>query len=153
MQRVIVKVLGGPEHMVVELFPDLTSPAAGEVLVDVEAAGVNFLDINLRKGAGVHAVPAPFTPGLEGVGRVRAVGEGVALLPGQRVAWMNARGSYASQLVLRAELVVTVPETLAAPQALIFQAMTAQSLRTNTAPSSPATACWCMPPPGASGSS
>ncbi|MEN3113254.1 quinone oxidoreductase [Uliginosibacterium paludis] len=128
MQRVIVKALGGPEHMAVESFSDPALPAAGEVLVEVEAAGVNFLDINLRKGAGVHAVPAPFTPGLEGVGRVRAVGEGVALQPGQRVAWMNARGSYASQIVLRAELLVAVPEALALPQALIFQAMTAQYL-------------------------
>lgn len=130
MQRVVVQALGGPEHLVLEAGPEMLPPAAGEVLVDVEAAGVNFLDINLRKGAGVHAVPAPFTPGLEGVGRVRAVGEGVGLAVGQRVAWMNARGSYASQLVMRAELAVAVPESLDIPQALLFQAMTAQYLAT-----------------------
>lgn len=56
MQRVIVQALGGPEHLVLESGNETPKPAAGEVLVDVEAAGVNFLDINLRKGAGVHAI-------------------------------------------------------------------------------------------------
>jgi len=130
MQRVIVQALGGPEHLVLESSDEALHPAVGEVLVDVEAAGVNFLDINLRKGAGVHAVPAPFTPGLEGVGRIRAVGAGVSLTVGQRVAWVNVRGSYASQLTMKAELVVPVPETFAIPQALLFQAMTAQYLAT-----------------------
>lgn len=130
MQRIVVQALGGPEHLVLETASEAPSPAAGEVLVDVEAAGVNFLDINLRKGAGVHAVSPPFTLGLEGVGRVRAVGSGVGLVVGQRVAWMNVPGSYASQLVVRAELVVAVPESLGVAQALLFQAVTAQYLAT-----------------------
>lgn len=130
MQRVIVEALGGPEHLVLESGSEALQPAAGEVLVDVEAAGVNFLDINLRKGAGVHAVPAPFTPGFEGVGRISAVGAGVSLAIGQRVAWINVRGSYASQLIMKAELVVQIRDSLAIPQALLFQAMTAQYLAT-----------------------
>jgi NADPH2:quinone reductase len=44
------------------------------VLVDVEAAGVNYIDVYQRKG--VYKLPLPFTPGLEGVGRVREVGRG-----------------------------------------------------------------------------
>ncbi len=130
MQRVIVKALGGPEHLVLESGAEALQPAAGEVLVDVEAAGVNFLDINLRKGAGIHAVPAPFTPGLEGVGRIRATGAGVLLTIGQRVAWINARGSYASQLTMKADLVVPIPDTLTVSHALLFQAVTAQYLAT-----------------------
>lgn len=130
MQRVIVQALGGPEHLALEAGAEIPSPAAGEVVVDVEAAGVNFLDINLRKGAGVHAVPAPFTPGLEGVGRICAVGTGVALAVGTRVAWVNAPGSYASRLSLRAELVVPLPESLTTEQALLFQALTAHYLAT-----------------------
>ena len=130
MQRVIVKALGGPENLALDVAPDLPLPAAGEVLVDVEAAGVNFLDINLRRGAGVHALPVPFTPGLEGVGRIRAVGPSVELSVGQRVAWVNVRGSYASQLTIRAELVVAVPESVSITQALLFQALTAQYLAT-----------------------
>lgn len=130
MQRVVVQALGGPEHLALESNPQVLQPAAGEVLVDVEAAGVNFLDINLRKGAGVHAIPAPFTPGLEGVGRILAVGADVALTVGQRVAWINVRGSYASQLTMQAGLVVPVPDSLGISQALLFQAMTAQYLAT-----------------------
>jgi len=130
MQRVIVQALGGPEQLLLESAVEAPQPVAGEVLVDVEAAGVNFLDINLRKGAGVHAVLAPFTPGLEGVGRIRAVGAGVSLTVGQRVAWINVRGSYASQLTIPAGLVVPLPESLTIPQALLFQAMTAQYLAT-----------------------
>lgn len=130
MQRVIVQQLGGPEGLLLEINADVLSPAAGEILVDVEAAGINFLDINLRKGAGVHAIPAPFTPGFEGVGRIRAVGDGVSLVAGQRVAWVNARGGYASQLVVAADLVVPVPDSLSIEQALLFQAMTAQYLVT-----------------------
>lgn len=130
MQRVIVQQLGGPEFLALESVSEVLSPAAGEVLVEVEAAGINFLDINLRKGAGVHAMPAPFTPGFEGVGTIRAVGRGVTLPVGQRVAWINARGAYASQLVMAADLVVPVPAALAVDQALLFQAMTAQYLVT-----------------------
>ncbi|MGH8387118.1 MAG: quinone oxidoreductase family protein [Pseudomonas sp.] len=130
MQRVIVQALGGPEQLVLESGANVQQPQAHEVLVDVEAAGVNFLDINLRKGAGVHAVPAPFTPGLEGVGRVRVAGADVPLTVGQRVAWINVPGSYASQLTMSAELVVSVPDSLGIPQALLFQAMTAQYLAT-----------------------
>lgn len=130
MQRVIVQALGGPEHLVLESSNEAPKPAAGEVLVDVEAVGVNFLDINLRKGAGVHAIPAPFTPGLEGVGRISALGDGVSLRIGQRVAWINVRGSYASQLTMKTELLVQIPDSLSIPQALLFQAMTAQYLAT-----------------------
>ncbi|NMG46125.1 zinc-binding dehydrogenase [Aromatoleum toluvorans] len=137
MQRVIVQALGGPEQLLLESGPEVRQPVAGEVLVDVEAAGVNFLDINLRKGAGVHAMPAPFTPGLEGVGRIRAVGVGVSLIVGQRVAWINVRGSYATQLVMKADLVVPVPDSLAISQVLLFQAMTAQYLATEYGPIEP----------------
>ena len=130
MQKIIVQALGGPEHLVLENGPDAPPPAVGEVQVDVEAAGVNFLDINLRKGAGVHARPAPFVPGLEGVGRIRSVGADVSLTPGQRVAWINVPGSYASQLTMKAERVVPIPDKLAVGEALLFQAMTAQYLAT-----------------------
>ncbi len=130
MQRVTVQALGGPEHLILESGLAAPQPAAGEVLVDVEAAGVNFLDINLRKGAGIHAVPAPFTPGLEGVGRIKSVGAGVSFPVGQRVAWINARASYASQVTMKADLVVPIPDSLAVSDALLFQAMTAQYLAT-----------------------
>lgn len=97
LQRVIVKAFGGPEQLSIETVGEPLRPGSGQLLVDVEAAGVNYLDVYQRKG--LSPVSLPFTPGYEGVGRVREVGEGVdPTIPaaGDRVAWINTRGSYAS---------------------------------------------------------
>jgi NADPH2:quinone reductase len=101
------------------------------VLVDVEAAGVNYIDVYQRKG--IYKLPLPFTPGLEGVGRVREVGEAgdeniSNLGVGQRVAWINVPGSYASQVVIPAAQVIPIPDSFMAAQALLFQGLTAQYL-------------------------
>ncbi|MBU68614.1 MAG: hypothetical protein CL858_24760 [Cupriavidus sp.] len=128
MQRIIVKALGGPEQLSLESVDAVPRPGPGQVLIDVEAAGVNYLDINLRKGASVHTTPVPYTPGLEGVGRVREAGDGVTLAAGQRVAWINVRGSYASQLVIPVEQAIPVPAEFTVSQSLLFQAMTAHYL-------------------------
>jgi len=130
MRRVMVKALGGPEQLSVESFDEVLRPEPGQVVVEVEAAGVNYLDINLRKGASIHSIPLPYTPGLEGVGRVRDVGAGVEFEVGQRVAWMNVRASYASQVVVSAEQAIPVPASFSVSEALLFQAMTAQYLAT-----------------------
>jgi D-arabinose 1-dehydrogenase-like Zn-dependent alcohol dehydrogenase len=65
-----------------------------QFVVDVEAAGINYLDVYHRKG--IYKLPVPFSPGLQGVGRVREVGEGVdaagTLAVGGRVAWIDAPG-------------------------------------------------------------
>ena len=130
MRRVIVKAFGGPEQINVEPVTEGPRPEPGRGLVDVEAAGVNYIDVYQR--AGMAKIPLPFTLGLEGVGRVRDVGEGVsragALAVGRRVAWINVPGSYADQVVLPAAQAVSVPDSFTAPQALLFQAMTAQYL-------------------------
>ena len=80
MKRVVVREFGGPEQLTVE--PDAQIPVAepGALLVDVEAAGVNYIDVYQRKG--LYKGALPFTPGLEGVGRVRRVGDGVGGSPG-----------------------------------------------------------------------
>lgn len=85
MRRVIVKAFGGAEQLTVEPEAETPRPGPGQVLVGVEAAGVNYLDVMQRKGNA--KVPLPYTPGLEGVGRVREIGEGAdALAVGRRVA-------------------------------------------------------------------
>lgn len=133
MKRVVLKEFGGPEQLIVETAEE-PRPSDGEILVDVEAAGINFLDITQRSGASkVHTVKPPFALGLEGVGRVRSFGGGAGdaldgLKVGSRVAWMDVRGSYASQVVVPVERAVIVPETFSASQGLIFQALTAQYL-------------------------
>ena len=84
----------GAEQLLLEA-TEPSSPGPGQVLVDVEAAGVNYLDVYQRKG--LSPVSLPFTPGYEGVGRVREVGEDVTPnMPavGDRVAWIYTRGSY-----------------------------------------------------------
>jgi NADPH2:quinone reductase len=125
-RRIAVREFGGPEQLRVELVGDPPHPGPGELLVDVEAAGINYLDVYQRKGG--HGAPSPFLPGLEGVGRVRAAGDGAAIPVGSRVAWIDVRGSYASQVIVRAERAILVPEEFGANQALLFQGLTAQYL-------------------------
>ena len=64
MQRVTVRAFGGPEQLTVATMTEAPRPDRGQVLVDVEAAGVNYLDVYQRKG--LSPVPLPFALGLEG---------------------------------------------------------------------------------------
>ena len=132
MRRVMVNALGGPEQLIVQEVSDELRAGPGQILVDVGAAGVNYIDVYQRKGV-VHGVPLPYTPGLEGVGRVRELGEGVdnaagALSTGRRVAWINVPGSYADQMVVPAAQAIPVPDSFSTTQALLFHAITAQYL-------------------------
>lgn len=96
MKAIRVNEFGGPEVLKLEEVPE-SSPAAGQVLVRVRAAGVNPVDTYIRSGA--HAVKPrlPYTPGLDAAGEVEAVGEGVTRLSaGQRVyVAMSLTGTYA----------------------------------------------------------
>src|SRR5882672_1686121 len=84
-KAVFVSSFGGPELLELREHT-LDGPAAGQVKVRVEAAGVNFIDIYMRSGA--YPRPLPFVAGLEGAGVVEQVGDGVReLTPGMRVAW------------------------------------------------------------------
>jgi NADPH2:quinone reductase len=112
--------LGGPE--VLELIDVATpEPAPGEVLVQVEAAGVNFSDVGRRRGLYLDATPLPFVPGSEIVGHVRALGAGVTSLSvGDRVAGVTATrsGGYAEFCAIAAGLVTRVDDGLVAPVAV-----------------------------------
>jgi NADPH2:quinone reductase len=110
---------------------DPGDPAAGQVRVAVEAAGVNFIDIYQRTG--LYPRPTPFVLGLEGAGRIEAVGEGVsAWKVGQRVAWAGLPGSYADRVVFKPDQLVAVPDNLESElaAALMLQGMTAHVLAT-----------------------
>ena len=112
--------LGGPE--VLELVDVPTpQPAAGEVLVQVEAAGVNFSDIGRRLGRYLDATPLPFVPGSEIVGRVCVLGAGVSSLSvGDRVAGVTASrsGGYAEYCAIAADLVTRIDDGLDARRAV-----------------------------------
>lgn len=125
---------GGPEVLeYVEI--DAPEAGVGEVAVQVEAAGVNFIDIYHRQG--VYPMPMPLVPGREGAGRVIATGAGVTDVEvGDRVAWLQIPRSYAEVVVGPAEKLIPVPGTVSDEQAaaLALQGLTAQSLATDAYP-------------------
>jgi NADPH2:quinone reductase len=117
--------------LTVETVAEAPRVEPGQLLVDVEASGINYLDVYQRSGR--YKLPLPYTPGLEGVGRVREVsinGTSGGVGVGQRVAWINVLGSYASQVIVPAAQAIPVPDHLATAQALMFQSLTAQYLVT-----------------------
>jgi NADPH2:quinone reductase len=128
MRAIVISELGGPEQMVLAEHPD-PAPDNGQVLVQVAAAGVNFIDIYRRSG--VYPQPVPYVPGSEGAGTVVAVGEDVAeFAPGDRVAWAEGPGSYAELAAVQARQLVPVPEgvDLKAAAAVMLQGLTAHYL-------------------------
>jgi NADPH:quinone reductase len=108
--------------------------ALGQVVVEVAAAGVNFMDIGVRRGQFWTDMPDPKVPGVEGAGRVLAVGADVHdLQPGQRVAWVYAPGSYAERVAIPADALVPVPDAIDDHTAavLMMQGLTASHFATD----------------------
>ena len=128
---------GGPEVLELVELPE-PSPGPGELVVQVEAAGVNFIDTYRRSG--VYPSPFPHVVGREGAGRVVGTGPGVSeFRAGQAVAWAEAPGSYAERVVVRARDALPVPEGVDLPTAaaLPLQGMTAHYLAVSTFPVQP----------------
>ena len=136
MRVVVGERLGGPE--VLRLTEqEAPRPGPGQVVVEVAAAGVNYMDIYQREGVGNYRTDPPFVPGAEGAGTVAAVGEGVTdLTVGDHVAWAGSGNSYAEQVALPANRAVPVPDgvSLQVAAAAILQGMTAHYLVTSTFP-------------------
>ncbi len=98
---------GGPEVLVYE---DVTvpEPGPGEVVVRIEAIGLNYIDTYHREG--LYPVELPAIPGMEAAGVVDRVGAGVSeVQPGDRVAYAGAMGSYAEEALVPAERLVPLP--------------------------------------------
>ncbi len=136
MRAVVAKAAGGPEVLEVQE-RDVPSPAAGQLLVDVSAAGVNFMDIYGREGRRPYARTPPWVPGVEGAGTVSAVGDGVSgFSAGDVVAWASAPGSYAQRVVVDAGRAVHVPPGVGAERAaaVMLQGITAHYLCHSTYP-------------------
>ena len=132
MRAIQVRKTGGPEVLeLVELAKP--EPKAGEVLVKVEAAGVNFIDTYLREGR--YPAPLPFVVGQEAAGVVAAVGDGVSQFKvGDRVAWTGTRGAYAEFACVPATGLLKVPEgiSLEDAAAVLTQGVTAHYLAYDT---------------------
>jgi NADPH2:quinone reductase len=123
---------GGPE-VLEPAEVDVAAPGAGELLVDVAAAGVNYIDTYQRQG--VYKMELPFVPGQEGAGTVAEVGPEVdGFAVGDRVAWLGSLGSYAARKVLPASVAVKVPEgvSLETAAATMLQGVTAHYLVAST---------------------
>ena len=100
MRVVVGERLGGPEVLTVTE-REAPRPGPGQVVVDVAAAGVNYMDIYQREGVGNYRTEPPFVPGAEGAGTVVAVGADVKdLAVGDQVAWAGQGSSYAEQVAL-----------------------------------------------------
>ena len=136
MRVIVGERHGGPDVLRVEE-REAPRPGPGEAVVDVAAAGVNYMDIYQREGIGNYRTEPPFVPGGEGAGTVAAVGEDVtSLAVGDRVAWAGPGSSYAEQVALPAKRAVPVPDglSLQLAAASILQGMTAHYLSASTYP-------------------
>jgi NADPH2:quinone reductase len=128
MQAIRILDVGGPEVMTLREVP-IPVPAAGQVLVNIAASGVNFIDLYVREGR--YGNQPPFTPGQEAAGTVAAVGEGVTTVKtGDRVAWCSVLGTYAQFALAPADRVVPIPDGVSFEQAaaVMLQGMTAHYL-------------------------
>jgi NADPH:quinone reductase len=148
MEAILLETHGGPEVLQVAQVPDPV-PGPDEVLVEVAAAGVNFIDTYQRSG--LYDIDLPGGLGLEGAGEVVAVGAAVTSRQvGDVVAWADraARTPSASRPrgTLRAGAPGVEPEEAAA---LMLQGMTAHYLTHSTRSCAPGRRCWRSPPPAA----
>jgi NADPH2:quinone reductase len=141
MKAIQVRSVGGPEVLEpAEVARPVPGP--GQVLLRIEAVGVNFIEVYQRTG--LYVVPLPATPGGEAAGVVEALGDGVeGFARGDRVASINVIGAYGEYGLVPANRLVRVPEGVSTRQAaaVLLQGMTAQYLATSTFRLEPGDTC------------
>lgn len=147
MRAIQIDRFGGPEVLVRR---DLPIPTAGpgELLVELSHSGINFMDIHTREGkyatSRTYPMALPVTLGIEGAGRVGAVGEGVENhAVGDRVAYCLIRGSYADYALVPADRAVRIPDGLdtETAAAALFHGVTAHYLATDVGALEPGMVC------------
>ncbi len=134
MKAIQIQQTGGPEVLKLAELP-IPEPGPGQVLIRVEATGVNFIEIYFRKG--VYKSSLPFVPGSEAAGPVEELGPGVTgFAAGDSVASVSVLGSYAEYALVPAASLVKVPAGLTMEQAAaaMLQGMTAHYLVHSTFP-------------------
>ena len=132
MKAVRINEFGGPEVM---SYTDIETPscADNEVLVKVEAAGINYIDTYQRSG--LYQIPLPATLGLEAAGTVTETGSAVSQFSvGDRVAYTNVAGAYAEYAAVPADKLVALPDGVSFDQgaAAMLQGCTAHYLCQST---------------------
>jgi NADPH2:quinone reductase len=133
MRAIVIERHGGPEVLELQEVPD-PSPGDGEVLVEVEAIGINYRDVYEREGHGPYRTTPPAIVGVEGAGTVAGTGA--------RVAWMGVPGTCAERVGADRNRLVPVPDDVSSEvaAAALLQGMTAHFL---------AIGCSFTPPRGA----
>jgi NADPH2:quinone reductase len=134
MKALRIKEQDGPEVMSFDDI-DQPQPAATEVLIKVEAAGINYIDTYQRSG--LYQIPLPTTLGLEASGTVEAIGSDVSRFKtGDRVAYTNVLGAHAEYSVVDQDKVVALPDGVSFNEgaAAMLQGCTAHYLSQSTYP-------------------
>ncbi|MBF0353470.1 MAG: quinone oxidoreductase [SAR324 cluster bacterium] len=134
MKAIRIRKYGGKEVLD---YVDVERPdcKSHEVLVKLEALGVNFIDTYQRSG--LYPVSLPFIPGLEGAGTVERIGSQVTQFkPGDRVAFADVPGAYAEFVCASESRLVRIPDALSLENAAatMLQGMTAHYLTQSTFP-------------------
>ena len=133
MKAVVMNKTGDVDVLALTELPD-PAPGPGQVLVQISFAGINFMDIGVRQGMAWNELPNPKILGVEGAGRVLALGAGVdGFAIGQRVAWVYAPGSYAQKIVIASSSLVPVPDDIDDKTAasVMMQGLTASHFATD----------------------
>jgi len=134
MQAIQITQVGGPEVLTPTELP-VPSPKPNEAIVQIKAAGVNFIDVYFREGR--YPAQLPFVDGQEASGVVTEVGNEVTnVQPGDRVAYTGGLGSYAEYAAVPANRLIKIPDELDFDQAAaaMLQGMTAHYLLHSTYP-------------------
>jgi NADPH2:quinone reductase len=134
MKAIQIHETGGPEVLMLADLP-IPEPGPGQVLIRVEATGLNFIEVYFRKG--VYKASLPLTPGSEAAGTVEELGPGVSgFAAGDAVASVSVLGSYAEYALVPATQLVKTPEGLSPEKAAaaMLQGMTAHYLVHSTFP-------------------
>jgi NADPH:quinone reductase len=126
MHAVVFERNGGPEVLEYKEIPEPT-PKDGQVVVDVEAVGVNFRDVYEREGRDYGSKP-PAVVGVEGAGIIKGTGE--------RVAWIGVPNSYAERVVAERSHLVSIPDGVSSEvaAAVLLQGITAHYLANDSYP-------------------
>jgi NADPH2:quinone reductase len=141
MKAIRVHAAGGPEALKLEDVSE-PQPKAGEAIVKIDAAGLNFIDVYQRSG--LYKLTMPLTLGLEAGGTVTAVGPGVTdVKVGDKVAYTGVPGAYAQSAAVPADRLVVLPQGVSTKQgaAIMLQGMTAHYLACSTYPLKKGDAC------------
>jgi NADPH2:quinone reductase len=134
MKAIQICETGGPEVLKLAELP-IPQPGPGQVLIRVEATGVNFIEVYFRKG--VYKASLPLTPGSEAAGTVEELGPGVTgFAAGDAVASVAVLGSYAEYALVPAAQLVKIPDGVSMEKAAaaMLQGMTAHYLAYSTYP-------------------